>query len=243
MWHLPAHHPVASSLLASLRQTVNQDIKDGKCSPLNAYAMQELARLSPFGIFTPPSTSLSTGNIAAGSAPAIGAFLPQAESSLFNLFGRNAFGTGALKEAPTPGAKYGTPGYSGEVNPLSGPSVAATAENLLESFLPLARYARIAEQGGKPSYGTGTILSPQVKPGGGSPSVGTTLGRILNPLYSIQNAQATPNAPAYGPSVPKASKGTGGYVLGAGAGNASGGYVLGAGGAKSTGGYVLGSGG
>jgi hypothetical protein len=51
LWHLPAKHPVASSLLASLRQTINQDVADGKQQPLNVFQTNELARLTPFGLW------------------------------------------------------------------------------------------------------------------------------------------------------------------------------------------------
>jgi hypothetical protein len=208
LWNLPAHHPVASALLASLRQTVNQDIQDGKQAPLNVWAMQELARISPFGIFTPPSTKPSTGAAIAGQQ-FTGAILPQAESSLFELMGRSPFLDGPLKQAPTPGAKYGTNGFSGDVNAPSGPATAAAVENLLESFLPLARYVRLAEAGGKKTYGTSTIVSPQVKPGQGKASVGSTLARIFNPFYSVESSQSASNAPAYGAPAKSSNSGSG----------------------------------
>lgn len=229
LWHLPAHHPVATSLLASLRQTVNQDVADGKQLPLNVWAMQELARISPFGIFTPPSTKPSTGGALEGQH-VLDAFLPQAQGSLYNLAGINSFGAGPLK------------GPKGSVKAKSGPAAAAAAENLLEAFLPLARYVKTAEQGGKSSFGTSSVLSPQVKPGQGQPNAGSVLGRIFNPFYSVQSAQGNAKAPVYG--APSGSSG-GGYVLGSGGqSGGSGGYVLGSGGQSSSGGgYVLGSGG
>ena len=76
LWNLPAKHPVASAVLAATRQTINQDIQDGKHAPLGAYEMQELGRLSPFGIFTPPSTTPSTGAAIAGQQ-ITGAILPR----------------------------------------------------------------------------------------------------------------------------------------------------------------------
>jgi hypothetical protein len=182
LWNLPAHHPVASALLSSLRQTVNQDVADGKQAPLNAYAMQELGRISPFGIFTPPSTHPST-TAALGGQQMLGALLPEAQGSLYNLAGVNSFGEGALK------------GPHGDVKAQSGPAAAAATENLLESFLPLLRYGRLAEEGGKPAYGTSTIVNPQPESGKGQTSVAD---RILNPFYSFEKEQGSSAAPAYG---------------------------------------------
>lgn len=195
LWHLPAHHPVASALLASLRQTINQDVQDGKQTPLNTYAAQELARISPFGIFTPPSTNPSTGAVLAGQH-ITGAVLPQIESAFYNLAGKNSFGDSALK------------GPGGDINPLSGPAGAAAAENLLEAFLPLARYAREIQEGGKPAYGTSTILSPQPKSGSGG--AGAVVNRIFNPFYSFENSKKS--GPAYGPQAPYVPSTSGGSV-------------------------------
>jgi hypothetical protein len=180
LWNLPAHHPVASALLASLRQTVNQDIADGKQAPLGTYAMQELARISPFGIFTPGSTTPSVSEFAKGEQVVPGALLPEAQGSLYNLAGLNSFGEGPLK------------GPGGTVKAKSGPAIASASENLLESFLPLLRYARLAEEGGKPAYGTSTILSPQPKPEAGT----SIANRIFNPFYSFERSKGS--GPAYG---------------------------------------------
>lgn len=230
MWHLPAHHPVSSSLLASLRQTVNQDIADGKKLPLNTYAMQELGRISPFGWFTPTSTIPSTGAALAGQQ-ITGAFLPQIEGSLYNLIGQSSFGNTALKQAPT------AANYTGDVHPLSGPAAAAAAENLIESLVPLVRYARLAEEGGRPAYGTSTIVSPQPKPGGGTGTTGQILNRIFNPFYATERAQTA--GPAYGPKPPLSSgSSSGNYLLGGSSGSSTGGYLLGSGG-SSSGGYLL----
>jgi hypothetical protein len=197
LWHLPAHHPVASAVLASLRQTVNQDIKDGKQLPLNAYAMQELARISPFGIFTPDSSTPSVQGALSGEQ-FTGAVLPQAEGALYNLAGDNSFGEGPLK------------GPGGDVKAKSPGAAAAFAENLLEAFLPLARYAREAQEGGKPAYGTSTILSPQPEQGKGQTSVAN---RILNPFYGFERSRASSSAPAYGPASPRATGGSSRYSI------------------------------
>ena len=85
-------------MLAATRQTINQDIQDGKAAPLGAYEMQELGRLSPFGIFTPPSTTPSIGAALAGQQ-ITGAILPQIEGSFYNLAGVNSFGAGPLTQA------------------------------------------------------------------------------------------------------------------------------------------------
>ena len=191
-WHLPAKHPVASALMASLRQTINQDIQDGKKLPLNAYAMQELGRISPFGIFTPPTSTPSTGAALAGQQ-FTGAVAPQAEGALFNLAGVNSFGEGPLKQPPS-GANY-----KGDTKPMSGPALAAAVEGLLESFLPLARYGRLLREKGKPAYGTSTILSPQTKNEPGT----SVLNRMFNPFYSFERAGGS--GPAFGPQVPAAS--------------------------------------
>ena len=245
LWNLPAKHPVASALLATLRQTVNQDIQDGKQAPLNVYEMQELARLSPFGIFTPPSTEPSTGAALAGQQITESLF-PQAMGSLYNLSGISSFGSGALTQPPTPGAKYGTSGYKGDVKPQSGPAVAAAAEGLLEGLVPGARYAREALAGGRPTYGASTLLSPQPKAGTKSGNAASIINRIFNPFYSAE--AVAKSGPAYGVKKAAASGSGGGYVLGSGSGGATsgGGYVLGSGGSQSgvsSGGYVLGSGG
>lgn len=211
MWHLPAKHPVASALLASLRQTINQDVADGKQAPLNAYSMQELARITPFGIFTPPSTKPSTGAALAGQG-LTGAILPQLGGSMYNLAGVNSFGSGPLKQPPS-GSNY-----RGDTKPLSGPALASALSNLVESLLPGVRYARLAREGGKPAYGTSTLLDPQPKSGEGQTSV---LNRILNPFYSFERAGGA--GPAYGSSSTAAPGSSGGSGLGSFGGPSGGG--------------------
>jgi hypothetical protein len=202
LWNLPAHHPVASSLLASLRQTINQDVQDGKQAPLNVYAMQELARISPFGIFTPESTNPSLAEFAKGQQIVPGALLPEAQGSLYNYAGLNSFGEGPLK------------GPAGTVKARSSTALAAAMSNLLESFLPGVRYGRLVEEGGKPAFGTSTILSPQPKPGPGT----SVVNRIFNPFYSFERAQASPTAPAYGAGPAPSTSGWGGSSSSSGSG-------------------------
>jgi hypothetical protein len=222
LWTLPAHHPVASALLASLRQTINQDVADGKQAPLNVYAMQELARISPFGIFSPSSTTPSLAGLVEGQQLAPGAFLPEVEGSLYNYAGVNSFGEGPLK-SPT-----------GDVKAKSSQALAAALNNLLESFLPAARYVRLAEEGGKPAYGTSTVLSPQPEQGKGQTVVAN---RIFNPFYSFERAQGATSSPAFG--APSGSAGSsGGYLLG-GTSSGGGGYLLGGQSSSGSGGYLL----
>lgn len=192
-WNLPVHHPVASALMASLRQTINQDIKDGKQAPLGTYAMQELARISPFGIFTPDSTTPSAAGLASGQQLVPGALLPEAQGALYNYAGSNSFGEGPLKSP------------SGHVKAKSPGALAAASESLLESFLPLARYVREVQEGGKPAYGTSTVLSPQPEQGKGQTSVAN---RILNPFYSFNRSKGS--GPAYGSNDTAAPTSSGG---------------------------------
>jgi hypothetical protein len=202
-WNLPAHHPVSSALMASLRQTINQDTKDGKQAPLNVYAMQELARISPFGIFTPDTTSPGSSplqvaaNLGKGQQLLPGAILPEAQGALYNYAGSNSFGEGPLKSP------------QGDAKPRSPGAVAAASESLLEAFLPLARYVREIQEGGKPAYGTSTVLSPQPEQGKGQTSVPN---RILNPFYSFNRAKG--NGPAYGGGItPTGSPNGGGWSV------------------------------
>jgi hypothetical protein len=189
LYNLPAHHPVSAALLASLRQTLNQDIADGKKAPLSVWAAQDLARISPFGIFRPPSTTPSTGAFLEGQ-DITGAVLPQAESALYNLAGLNVFGDAPLKEAPSPG------NYRGDVKPKSGPAAAAATESLLEAFLPATRLAREALAGGRKTYGTSTVLSPQPEKGAKGGDLGTILNRTENPFYAFEAAKG--QGPPYG---------------------------------------------
>lgn len=195
LWHLPKDHPVSSALLASLRQTINQDIEDGKKAPLNAYASQELARITPFGIFSPPSTTPTLGNFAKGQQW-LGAFLPQVEGSLYNVAGLNSFGEGPLKGIPDPNAPYGSDARKGDVAPQSTAAVLAALNNLFESFMPAARYVREAREGGGPAYGTSSVVEPEPKPG----NKGTTkavLKRMFFPFYSFEEEQKSKTAPPY----------------------------------------------
>jgi hypothetical protein len=61
----------------------------------------------------------------------------------------------------------------------------AAIESMLEALLPGVRYAKVAREGGKPSYGTSTVFSPQPKPGNAGASI---LNRLFNPLYSFERA-------------------------------------------------------
>lgn len=210
LWQLPAKHPVSSALLASLRQTMNQDVADGKKEPLNVWAMQELARLTPFGIFTPDTLNPSLGGVERGQQ-LTSAVLPELMGTLREFGGQNAFGTGPLKEKPTKA------NYKGDVPPGSTEAVQAGLEGLLESFFPAARLARDALAGGRSTYGTSTLVSPQPKPHEGKGSAGQALNRILNPLYAFEAAQKYPTAPELGQKAKKKSSlpsyGSGGFGL------------------------------
>ena len=184
---LPLHHPVATALLASTRQTLNQDLADGKKAPLPLWMAQAIARISPFGIFSPPSTDLNLAGLASGTDIVPGAVLPEATSAYNAWQGVSPFGGAPLKGPPSPG---NTRGY---VKAQSPAALATALEALTEAGLPLAQKARIIREGGRPSYATSTLVHPQPKPGtkGG---VGAILNRTLNPFYSFD-----PNAgPPYG---------------------------------------------
>lgn len=195
LWNLPAHHPVASSLLAAMRQTVNQDMQDGKQAPLSVYAMQELARISPFGIFSPDSTTPSLAGAVKGQDLVPGGLLPEAQGALYNWAGLNSFGEGPLKSP------------SGDVKAQSGPALAAAAESLFESFFPGASKIREAQEGGKPAYGTSTILSPEPEPGKGQTSVAN---RIFNPLYAFERSEG--GGGNYGGTGPETTTGSGSSI-------------------------------
>jgi hypothetical protein len=188
-WTLPAHHPVASAMLASLRQTVNQDIADGKNAPLNAYAMQELARLSPFSILAPATSEPSLSG-AFGGQQMLGAVFPQFQGSLYNFAGVNSYGQGPLK------------GPQGDVKAGSSAAIGAGIENAIEGVVPLASKARELLEGGKPAYGTSTFWNPQ--PEQGEPGVGV-LDRMFNPFYGFERAKATASSPPFGKAAPSAA--------------------------------------
>jgi hypothetical protein len=210
LWTLPAKHPVASSLLASLRQTMNQDMADGKKLPLNAWAMQELGRLSPFGIFTPESPTPSLSGAWGGQdfLPGAVAF-PQALSSIYNVAGVNSFGQGPLT-SPSGDAKAG-----------SNAAILSGLNSLIESLVPLTSKVQALREHGKPGYGTSTLWSPQTKDEAGK----GVLDRIFNPLYGYERAAGSGSAPQYAPgdqSAPTTSGGWGGW--GGGGGSSGGGW-------------------
>jgi hypothetical protein len=187
-WQLPAHHPIASSLLASLRQTVQQDIKDGKQQPLNPYAAQAFGTLSPFGIFVPEADDVkSFAKEAAQKAMSLP--LPNVSGAALAAFGLNPFGE-ALK------------GPGGTVRAFSLPALAQAGNAFAEAHVPLLRQGRNVLEGGRPSYGTSNILSPQPKPGGPEPTVQQILDRVLDPTYSLKRAlkykQSTGGTSSYG---------------------------------------------
>lgn len=201
LWHLPAKSPVASSLLASLRMTVNQDIADGKQLPLSAWAMQALARFTPFGIFTPDSPNPSLSGVVKGQDLIPGAVgVPQLQGALYNLAGINSFGEGPLK------------GPQGDVKAKSNAAIGASAESLAEAIVPLVSKVRAALEGGRPSYGTSTLWNPQPKPQqpGQSSSI---LNRILNPLYGFERSSGGPSYAGPGGSSPGGDAGVSGSVL------------------------------
>jgi hypothetical protein len=174
-WQLPIHHPISSALLASLRTTVAQDVQDGQKQPLNAYATQAFGTLSPFGIFTPKSGKFS--DVAAELAQkGTSVMLPQVSGAYNALVGRDPFGN-QLK------------GPGGPVAPWSLPAIGQAGNALAEAGFPLLTKARQVREGGRPSYGTSSIVMPQPKPGGGPGNLSQILNRTLNPLYSLQRAQ------------------------------------------------------
>ena len=175
---------------------MNQDIKDGKQLPLNAWAMQELSRLTPFNIFTPDSANPSATGAAQGAANFAGVALPQVQGAALALAGTSPFGSGPLK------------GPHGDVKAQTGPALASAFEQLLESFFPLARYAKIAEEGGKKSYASATVLSPQVEPGQKAGTPAGVVKRIFDPNYSFEEQVGNKKAPAYAGAKAKGSKGS-----------------------------------
>ena len=174
-WQLPVHHPVSSALLASLRQTVNQDVADGKAQPLNAFATQALGTLSPFGIFTP--TSGKPKDVASELVQkGVSLSLPQAQGAFLALGGDNPF-FGRLQ------------GPHGQVKGLSPQALSTAAESAIEAGVPLATKLRQVLEGGRPSYGTSALWSPQPKTDGGPGDLSQILNRTLNPFYSFQRAK------------------------------------------------------
>ena len=223
LWHLPKDHPVSSALLASLRQTINQDIQDGKGAPLNTYAMQELARITPFGIFTPPNTTPSLGGAFKGQQMT-NALFPELQGALYNFAGLNSFGQGPLTTTPDKSATYGSDAYKGDVPPGSKAAVIAGLNNLLEGFLPAARYGREAREGGGPAYGVSNIISPKPKPGNPGSSEAAA-NRMFNPFYSFEASQKSKSAPKYesakAQAADKASSSSGGWNFSGGSSGSS----------------------
>ena len=220
-WQLPVHHPVASALLASLRQTVNQDVADGKKEPLSPLAIRALGTLSPFGIFLPddakPKSALKEGASLLG-----GALLPEISGAAHAAYGQNPFG----------GQLYG-PG--GAAKSLSTAAIGQAGNALLEANVPLASKLRQVLEGGRPSYGTSSIFAPQPKPGSGPGDLGQILNRTLNPFYSFVRAKnAKPRSSGssgagavsssnYGLGRSSGGGGGGGYGLGSSRGSSGGG--------------------
>jgi hypothetical protein len=173
-WQLPVHHPVASGLLASMRRTVNQDIKDGKQKPLDPYVAQALGTLGPFGIFTPDSGKpADVAKELVSKVTSLG--LPEVAGAGMALGGLTPFWT-PLK------------GPGGTVKPMSPQAIEQAGNQLAEAMLPLLNRLRYAREGGRPSYGTSSVLFPQVKPGGGPATWQKILNREANPIYSLQRA-------------------------------------------------------
>ena len=207
-WQLPVHHPVTSGLLASMRTTVNQDIKDGKTTPLNAYALQALGTLGPFGIFTPESGRFK--DVAkeivekAASLP-----LPGLSGAGLALAGRTPFWT-TLK------------GPGGTVAPMSLTAMGQAASSFAEAMAPGLTRLRYLTEGGQAAYGTSKAWDPQVKPGGAPWSAAQVANRELNPFYSLmRQLNATPGGvvtTSAGRAPKKARWG------GAGSGRATGGW-------------------
>jgi hypothetical protein len=207
-WQLPAHHPIASGLLASLRQTVNRDVADGKQQPLNAFATQSFGTLSPFGIFTPESPSLAS-NAKEAVEKATSMVLPGLSGSGLALGGLSPFWQ-RLK------------GPAGSIAPMSLPAMGQAANAFAESMIPLLTRARYAAEGGRPSYGTSTLFSPQPKSGGGPGDLMQILNRELNPIYSLQRSlKSKPGVVTTGSSGRGTSKARWGTT---GSGRSSGGW-------------------
>lgn len=190
LWTLPAKHPVASALLASVRQTMNQDVADGKQLPLNPFQVSALARFTPFGIF-PEKNNLGSA-IETASDP----ILPQFTGAYNVLHGQNVFGDSPLTSP------------SGDIKAFDTRTIAPAVESLLESLLPALAQARTIRQGGGTAYGTSTILRPQTKPetAGGAKKI---LNRLFNPLHAFESAGSYAGASS-GSSSSKASIGAAG---------------------------------
>ena len=165
LWHLPAKHPIASGLMASLRQTMHQDIKDGKSEPLNIWAMQELARLTPFGVFHTRHAPTKSRRRVQGATVHERDPARELAGAGLEAYGRSPFGTGPLSDPPNASQSYKT---KGEAQPGSTESVLAGIESLIEGLVPGARALHQAELGGRAAYGTSTIEHPEPKPGQGT---------------------------------------------------------------------------
>lgn len=182
LWTLPVKHPLASSLAAALRQTIANDVANGKQEPLTPYQEQALAKFTPGGIFPQPGPYVG-GPLGEAAATATGAFLPQISGALYEMLGRNSFGDAALK------------GPGGVVAAFTGPARAAAAEAALEAILPGAAKLRTVLEGGGTPYGTSTLLNPQTKPGTGS-GVSAMINRLFNPLRAFQSASTAASSGA-----------------------------------------------
>lgn len=180
LWTLPVKHPVASALMASLRQTVTQDVQDGKQLPMNAFLAQQIARVTPFGIFNAPTQPGPGGVLADLMDTASSTFLPQIMGAYNASKGLNAFGDGPLT-SPHGDVKGGTTA-----------STTAAIETFLESLLPGLSKIREAREGGQPSYGTSNVIAPEPKPGGDGGNLGEVLNRAFNPAYAAERAAANP---------------------------------------------------
>jgi hypothetical protein len=213
---LPLKHPVASATLAALRQTMYQDVQDGKLLPLNSWATQEAARLTPFGIFSPPSSQMNLGNFIQGQQVIPDALFPQAMGSINNLQGLNSFGSGPLT-SPT-----------GDVKSRSTIAGEAAGNSLIQALLPWTHWGQLLMERGQKTYSASTPWNLMIKPGQTPESIPETiLNRIINPLYAFEAAQNTPNAPQYmepGRSQsPLNTVGGGGGAIGGGKGAVGGG--------------------
>lgn len=193
-WTLPKDHPVSSALMASLRQTLNQDIADGKKAPLNVWAMQEMGRLSPFGIFTPPSTKPSTGGFIAGQQ-GLDMFMPYVSGPVAELIGKSPFLEGNLRGS---GGQYGR-----DIPGFTGPAAAAAGENAIESVLPGVRFAREQLEHTAAGFDTSTLVKPQGK--GPQVSESEVLKRMFHPFRGLERSQSAATAPKYGDTTPKSN--------------------------------------